>query len=225
MTAAILVIEDETNIADLLRMGLSQEGFLVETAPSGTLGLQAARSLRPGLVILDLMLPDIDGFDVCSRLRALADPLILILTARDALADRVRGLELGADDYLSKPFHFEELLARIHALFRRRRAQHVGDALRVADLILNPETRTVRRGDQEIVLTTREFDLLRLLMSHPHRVYERTSLLSLVWGGDYERDSNVVDVYIRRLRDKVERSSDGPALIHTIRGVGYTLRG
>jgi DNA-binding response OmpR family regulator len=224
MTTRILVIEDEAHIADFLKMGLTHEGFHVETAASVAQGLAAAEERRPDLVVLDLMLPDGDGFDACARLRSRRDLLILMLTARDALADRVKGLEMGADDYLVKPFHFEELLARIRALLRRHKAQASSKEIRVGNLSLDPETRIVRRGEREISLTAREFDLLRLLMSHPHRVYEREQLLDLVWGHEYERESNVVDVYIRRLREKVDRDGE-TALLHTVRSVGYVLRG
>lgn len=225
MPTRVLVIDDEANIADVLRMGLELEGFAVDVAVTGEEGLKLHEALRPELIVLDLMLPDVDGFEVCSRIRSLGDALILMLTARDAMTDRVRGLDLGADDYLVKPFQFPELLARIRALLRRRPGSAATEAIRVQDLMLHPLTRTVRRGDRPIELTVREFDLLRLMMSRPHRVFDRATLLKLVWGDEFERDSNVVDVFIRRLRDKVDRGGEGPPLIHTVRGVGYVLRG
>ena len=222
MAERVLVIEDEAKIADLLRRGLIYEGYQVEVASDGETGLALARDHSPDLVILDLMLPGIDGLEVCRRLRAASDVPILILTAKDAVSDRVKGLDSGADDYLVKPFAFEELLARLRAL-RRRRPAEAQEILRFADLSLNTATREVRRGDRLIELTAKEFDVLELFMRHPRQVLTRDILYERIWGYDFGGESNIIEVYIRYLRSKLEQNGE-PRLLHTVRGVGYALR-
>ena len=223
MPEHILVIEDDPRIADLLRRGLIYEGYAVTVLGDGPAGLAAARDHPPDLVLLDLMLPGMDGLTVCQRLRAASDVPILILTARDAVPDRVKGLDAGADDYVVKPFSFDELLARIRALLRRRRPATEREALRFADLTLNPETREVYRGDRRIELTAREFEILQLFMEHPRQVLTRETLYDRIWGYDFGGESNIIEVYIRYLRSKLEEGG-APRLIQTVRGVGYALR-
>lgn len=222
MTEQILVIEDEQKISDFLRRGLTYEGFRVEIANDGETGLKAARDNPPHVVILDVMLPGLDGVEVCRRLRAAGPIPILMLTAKDSVADRVRGLESGADDYLVKPFAFEELIARVRALLRR--AHPVEETvLKFADLTLNVSTREVTRGSRKIDLTTKEFDLLHFFLRHPRQVLTRELIYDRIWGYDFGGESNILEVYIRYLRSKIE-SGDEPRLIQTVRGVGYVLR-
>jgi two-component system, OmpR family, response regulator MprA len=223
MPEQILVIEDDPQIADLLRRGLIYEGYSVEVAPDGLLGLNAARDRPPNLVLLDLMLPGMDGLTVCQRLRTASDVPILILTARDAVPDRVKGLDAGADDYVVKPFNFDELLARVRALLRRRAPQTNQEALRFADLTLNPDTHEVFRAGRRIELTAREFEMLLLFLQHPRQVLTRDVLYDRIWGYDFGGESNIIEVYIRYLRSKLEESGE-PRLIQTVRGVGYALR-
>ncbi len=206
-----------------LRRGLIYEGYSVEVAADGSAGLTAARDRPPNVVLLDLMLPGMDGLTVCARLRAASDVPILILTARDAVPDRVKGLDAGADDYVVKPFNFDELLARIRALLRRRAPSANEEVLRVADLTLNPDTHEVFRGDRRIDLTAREFELLSLFMQHPRQVLTRDVLYDRIWGYDFGGESNIIEVYIRYLRSKLEEGG-APRLIQTVRGVGYALR-
>ena len=222
MAERVLVVEDEGRIADLLRRGLIYEGYQVEVAPDGETGLALARDHSPDLVILDLMLPGIDGLEVCRRLRAAGDVPILILTAKDAVTDRVKGLDSGADDYLVKPFAFEELLARLRALGRRRPVESQ-ETLRFADLSLNTATREVRRKDRLIDLTAKEFDVLELFLRHPRQVLTRDILYERIWGYDFGGESNIIEVYVRYLRSKLEGDGDS-RLLHTVRGVGYVLR-
>ncbi len=220
----ILVVDDDPEIVSLLRRGLIYEGYTAEVVPDGEAGLAAARDRPPDVVLLDLMLPGIDGLSVCRRLRAAGDTPILILTAKDAVADRVAGLDAGADDYLVKPFSFDELLARIRALLRRRQAAAGShEVLRFADLVVDPATREVRRSQQRIELTAREFDVLTLLLQHPRQVITRAVLYDRIWGYDFGSESNIIDVYIRNLRNKLEANGKN-RLIHTVRGVGYALR-
>jgi len=223
MPEHILVIEDDPSIADLLRRGLIYEGYSVQVASDGPAGLTAARDRLPDLVLLDLMLPGMDGLTVCARLRAASDVPILILTAKDAVPDRVRGLDAGADDYVVKPFSFDELVARIRALLRRRQPASEQDVLRFADLSVNPVTREVFRGTRRLELTAREFDLLLLFMQHPRQVLTRDTLYDRIWGYDFGGESNIIEVYIRYLRSKLEEGGE-PRLIQTVRGVGYALR-
>ena len=219
----ILVIEDEHRIADLLRRGLIYEGYEVEVARDGEAGLTAARDRPPDLVLLDLLLPGIDGLTVCKRLRSASDVPILILTAKDAVPERVAGLDAGADDYVVKPFSFDELLARIRALLRRRQPQVADETLTFADLRLSPASHEVFRGERRIELTAREFELLTLFLQHPKQVLTRDVLYDRIWGYDFGGESNIIEVYIRYLRAKLEEGGE-PRLIHTVRGVGYALR-
>ena len=222
MSEKILVIEDEQKIADLLRRGFTYEGFRVEVCHDGETGLKAARDNPPDLVVLDWMLPGLDGLEVCRRLRAGGALPILMLTAKDAVSDRVKGLDSGADDYVTKPFAFEELLARVRALLRRVRATDE-TVFRFADLTLNVNTREVLRGERKLDLTTKEFDLLHFFMRHPRQVLTREMIYDRVWGYDFGGESNILEVYVRYLRSKLE-TGGGARLIQTVRGVGYALR-
>jgi two-component system response regulator MprA len=195
----------------------------VELTAHGEGGLTAARDRPPDLVLLDLMLPGIDGLTVCKRLRSANDVPILILTAKEAVPDRVAGLDAGADDYLVKPFNFDELLARIRALLRRRQPATAQETLRFAGLTLNPSTREVFRGNRRIELTAREFELLALFMQHPKQVLTRDIIYDRIWNYDFGGESNIIEVYIRYLRSKLEEGGE-PRLIQTVRGVGYALR-
>ena len=223
MAARVLVVEDDAGVAEMLRRNLAYEGFGVEVARDGPAGLAGARDLAPDLVILDVMLPKLDGFEVVRRLRAAGDDIpVLMLTARDAVDDRVRGLEGGADDYLVKPFAFREMLARINALLRRR-AGAERETLRVADLELDLVARRAVRAGRPIDLSTTEFELLAHFLRHPDQVLSRDRILERVWGDDFGGESNVIEVYVGYLRRKLE--ADGrPRLIQTVRGVGYVLR-
>lgn len=227
MNERILVIEDDPAVRALLRRGLKFEGYDVEVAENGETGLRIARDNMPSAIILDLMLPGIDGLEVCRRLRAESNVPIIMLTARDAVADRITGLDAGADDYVPKPFAFDELLARLRALFRRNQHEAQSDALRYADLSLNVKNRQVFRGEgdsqEEIQLTAREFDLLELFMRHPNQVLTRELIYEHIWNYDFGGESNIIEVYIRYLRSKLEASGK-PRLIQTVRGVGYALR-
>lgn len=219
----VLVIEDEAKIANFLWRGLIYEGYSVATAMDGESGLSAARDSPPDLVILDLMLPDISGLEVCRRLREVSNVPILILTAKDAISDRVKGLDSGADDYLVKPFAFDELLARLRALRRRHQPVDGQETLHFADLTLNTATREVVRGSRRIELTAKEFDVLKVFMGHPRQVLTRDILYERIWGYDFGGESNIIEVYIRYLRSKLEAANES-RLLHTVRGVGYVLR-
>ncbi|MGH6898980.1 MAG: response regulator transcription factor [Geminicoccaceae bacterium] len=221
----VLLVEDDERIIEFVRRGLEAEGYQVEVARNGRDALQRARSPTCQLIILDLLLPDLDGRDVCRQLRAaeLGTP-ILMLTALDTLDDKVRGLRMGADDYLAKPFAFEELVARVQALARRRAAYRDDQlVLSTHDLVLDRGTREVRRGDRPIQLTPREFALLECLMRAPGKVLSRPQILEKVWGCSKDPLTNVVDVYIRQLRRKLDRDAPVP-LIQTVRGFGYKIR-
>lgn len=222
MSEQILVIEDEPKIAGFIHRGLTYEGFRVQVANDGEAGLSAARENLPDLIVLDVMLPGLDGIEVCRRLRAGGPVPILMLTAKDAVADRVKGLESGADDYLTKPFAFEELLARVRALLRRVRPNEE-TILKFADLTLNVSTRQVTRGVRKVDLTTKEFDLLHFFMMHPRQVLTRELIYDRIWGYDFGGESNILEVYVRYLRTKLE-TKDEVRLLQTIRGVGYVLR-
>ncbi|HEY2333889.1 MAG TPA: response regulator transcription factor [Solirubrobacterales bacterium] len=218
----VLVVEDDVEIADVLRRSLRQEGYEVRTSADGVDALDVATGFVPDLVVLDLGLPRLDGVEVCRRLRAEGDVPILMLTARAETEDRVGGLDSGADDYLVKPFERQELLARIRALLRRRPPRGAA-SLTVADLMLNPDTREVRRGDRELELTNREFELLEYLMRNERLVVSRERLLDDVWGYDPTAATNTIDVFISNLRRKLE-AGDEPRLLHTKRGAGYVLK-
>jgi DNA-binding response OmpR family regulator len=218
----VLVVEDDAEITDVLRRSLRHEGYEVRTAGDGVEALDVASEFVPDLVVLDLGLPRLDGIEVCRQLRAEGDVPILILTARTETADRVTGLDSGADDYLVKPFERQEFLARIRALLRRRPPR--GSAsLRVGDLTLNPDTREVRRSDREIELTNREFELLEYLMRNERLVVSRERLLDEVWGYDPMAATNTIDVFISNLRRKLEAGGE-PRLLHTKRGAGYVVK-
>jgi len=223
MTPHILVIEDEVKLARFIELELSSEGYEVAVANDGMAGLALARESTPDLIILDWMLPGISGVEICRRLRATGNSIpIILLTAKDEVSDRVAGLDAGADDYVVKPFSIEELLARIRAHLRRTQETNE-DVLQFADLSLNRLTRQVYRGKRTIELTAKEFDLLEYLLSHPRQVFSREQILEKVWGYDFMGDSNIIEVYIRYLRLKLEENNQN-RLIHTVRSVGYVLR-
>lgn len=220
--AKILIIEDEPDIADFVKRGLVDSGFEVEVAGTGIQGLEVAQSSHPDLVVLDLILPDMDGIDVCRELRSSGDMGIVILTARHLVGERVHGLEAGADDYLPKPFAFEELLARIRAVLRRRSTSKEG-IVRVGDLEVDIERRQVRRGNRSIVLTTREFELLKLLAQNAGKPLRREFLIQRIWGYDFEGETDPLKVYINFLRRKLNAQGEAD-LIQTVLGFGYVLR-
>ncbi len=222
MGTKILVIEDDEAIVRFVRRGLTYENYEVEVATDGLTGLQKAQQDPPDLVVLDLMLPGLDGMEVCRRLRAGSNVPILMLTARDSVNDRVMGLDMGADDYMVKPFNLDELLARIRALLRRTKPA-VPQVLRFADLELDTGTRQARRGERVITLTSKEYDLLELFLLHPRQVLTRDFIFDRVWGYDFGGASNIIEVYMRYLRQKLEEQGE-PRLLHTVRGVGYVLR-
>ncbi|MFQ5594238.1 MAG: response regulator transcription factor [Anaerolineae bacterium] len=222
MTERILIVEDEVPIADFIRRGLLLDDYAVEVAYDGYEGLNKAVENSPDLIILDIMLPGIDGLEVCRQVRRQSDVPIIMLTAKDAVPDRVAGLEAGADDYLVKPFAFDELMARIRALLRRHRPT-TSEELKFAGLRLNPATREVYRDNRSIDLTAKEYDLLELFMRHPRQVLTRDTIYEQVWGYDFGGESNIIEVYIRYLRSKLEAEGES-RLIQTVRGVGYTLR-
>jgi two-component system response regulator MprA len=218
----VLVVEDDADIADVLRRSLRNEGYEVKTSADGVDALDVAAGFVPDLVVLDLGLPRLDGIEVCRQLRLDGDVPILMLTARAETDDRVSGLDSGADDYLVKPFERQELLARIRALLRRRPPRGTA-SLTVGDLQLNPDTREVRRGEREIELTNREFELLEFLMRNERLVISRERLLDEVWGYDPMAATNTIDVFISNLRRKLEAGGE-PRLLHTKRGAGYVLK-
>ncbi len=221
--AHILVIDDDPAITSLLRRGLAYDGYTLTIAATGIEGLNLARSAPPDLVILDVMLPEMDGLTVLQRLRT-ADPRlpVILLTARDAPADQVEGLERGADDYVVKPFTFEVLLARVRALLRRQQHERP-PVLRFADLMLDTGSHNVQRGPRTVTLTSLEFTLLQQFLAHPQQVLPKELLLDRVWGYDFGGNANVVEVYVKQLRQKLEAGGE-PRLLHTIRGAGYVLR-
>jgi DNA-binding response OmpR family regulator len=221
-TTRILVVDDEEAIVDFVSMGLRYEGFEVAAADGGREALRQFREFAPHLVILDWMLPDHDGIAVCKELRSVSDVPILMLTARGEVEDKVQGLESGADDYLPKPFKFQELLARVRAMLRRAGLDQ-GRLLVFGDLALDTATRQITLAGRPIELTRREFDLLELLMRRPRRVYSREQLLDQLWGWDYAGDTNVVEVHVSALRAKL--GDRDRRLIRTVRGIGYALGG
>ncbi len=223
--ARILVVDDEPNITELVSMALRYEGFEVDVASDGRSALGKATTFRPHLIVLDVMLPDLDGFGVLKRIRADGHPVsVVFLTARDATEDKISGLTLGGDDYVTKPFSVEELVARVRAVLRRTNGGPGAGSSRLtfADLELDEDTREVWRGDEPIELTATEFKLLRYLMLNARRVLSKAQILDHVWQYDFGGDANVVETYISYLRKKVDKVE--PRLIHTVRGVGYTLR-
>jgi two-component system, OmpR family, response regulator MprA len=220
----LLVVDDEPPMRAALKRALELGGFKVSLAGDGAEGLSAAESVRPDLVVLDILMPGVDGFEVCRAMRARGDRTpILMLTARDAVADRVEGLEAGADDYLPKPFALEELLARVRALLRRTTQPNDQQPLRFADLEMDPVSYTVRRGDRVLELTRTEHLLLELFLENPRRVLPRQLIFDRVWDYDFGPRSKALNVYVSYLRKKTEAGGE-PRLIHTVRGVGYVLR-
>ncbi|MFC5652375.1 response regulator transcription factor [Paenibacillus solisilvae] len=227
MRPHILVVDDDEKIISLLRRSLAFEGYEVATASNGLEGLKLMLASDPNLLILDVMMPQVDGWEVCRRVREGGSTVpILMLTAKDDITDRVRGLDLGADDYLVKPFALEELLARVRALLRRKsdKIEESTSRLQFEDLILDLDSREAVRSGRRIDLTAKEFDLLLLLMQNPRRVLTRDTIMDKIWGYDYSGESNVLEVYIAMLRQKTEDGTD-KRLIQTVRGTGYVLRG
>lgn len=219
----ILLVEDEAKLAQFIELELKYEGYNVTVVNDGLSGLSNARESDPDLILLDWMLPGMSGVDICKRLRQTGNNVpIILLTAKDDIGDRVAGLDAGADDYIVKPFNLEELLARVRANLRRNQ-QDDPDLLEFLDLTLNSNTRQVFRGDRLIELTAKEFDLLEYLMSHPKQVLTRDQILERVWGYDFMGDSNIIEVYVRYLRLKLEAEKE-KRIIQTVRGVGYILR-
>ncbi|MEX2426313.1 MAG: response regulator transcription factor [Thermomicrobiaceae bacterium] len=228
--ANILIVEDERSIASFLRRGLVFEGYDVRVTDSGAEALSITRDTQVDLIVLDIMLPgDIDGVEVCRRIREAGDQVpILMLTARDEVADRVGGLDAGADDYMVKPFAFEELLARLRALLRRKetrdvREEDIPESFSYSDLVLDTTTRYAFRGERQIELTAREFDLLLLFLRHPQQVMTRELIMERIWGDDFPGESNVLEVTISNLRRRLEAEGES-RLLQTVRGVGYALR-
>ena len=219
----ILIVEDEEKLAKFVQLELGYEGYDVTVANDGLSGLMAARDNEPDLVLLDWMMPGLTGVEVCRRLRATGAMMpVILLTAKDGIEDRVAGLDAGADDYVVKPFSIEELLARVRAHLRRNQPEDP-ESFQFADLTLSRKTREVKRGDRNIELTAKEFDLLDYLISHPKQVLTRDRILEEVWGYDFMGDSNIIEVYIRYLRLKLESENES-RLIQTVRGVGYVMR-
>lgn len=221
----ILLVDDEPAFLAALRRRFQLEGFQITTAVTGLMALEEFAANQPNLVVLDVMLPEMDGFEVARKIRAQHDTPILMLTARDSVRDRVDGLECGADDYLVKPFAFEELLARVRALLRRVKAevQPAESILQAGHWSLNKQTYQAFRGSELLSLTPREFELMAFFLTYPNQVMTRERIFTDVWGYDHEGSSNVIDVYVRSLRDKLE-GPEHPRLLHTVRGVGYVLR-
>ncbi len=222
MNERILIIEDDPAILKVLQRGLAYEGYAVDIATDGRTGLNLAHDHHPDLVILDWMLPGMDGLEVCRRLRLQGGLPILMLTAKDTIQDRVQGLDAGADDYIVKPFNLDELTARMRALLRRTQTER-NQVYQFADLTMDTSSRQVSRGKRLVNLTAKEYELLELFLRHPRQVLTREVIFDRVWGYDFGGESNVLEVYIRYLRQKLE-AEDEPRLIHTIRSVGYVLR-
>lgn len=223
MSSHILIVEDEAKLAQFIELELKYEGYQVTAANDGFTGITIAREIKPDLIILDWMLPGLSGLELCRRLRTTGDKVpIILLTAKDDVSDRVAGLDAGADDYVLKPFSLEELLARVRAHLRRTQEPNP-DLLVFEDLSLNRSTREVFRDNRAIELTAKEFDLLEYLIAHPRQVLTRDRILETVWGYDFMGDSNIIEVYIRYLRLKLEANHE-KRLIQTVRGVGYVLR-
>ena len=223
MAGRILIVEDEAAIARFVELELRHEGYQVDKAEEGRAGLEQALAGQYDLVLLDIMLPGLSGLEVLRRLRREKDTPVILLTARDTVMDKVSGLDMGADDYITKPFAIEELLARIRTALRKRPAKAPEPVLTLGPIAMDTARRQVRCNGQAVELTTREFDVLRLFLENPEIVLSRETFLSRVWGYDYVGETNVVDVYIRYLRSKLDAAC-GKSLIHTVRGVGYVLR-
>ena len=219
MAKKVLLVDDDPSILDFISLGLRYEGFEVLIAKNGSEALELSCQNKPDLAVLDWMLPDLPGTEVCRQLRADSDIYIIMLTARDDIPDRVEGLKAGADDYLVKPFHLDELLARIEAGLRRQNKQNVSNLVSFLSLTINRDTYEVNRGYKRIVLTPTEFKLLLLFVEHPRQVFSKDTILDRVWGYDYTGDTNIVEVYIGYLRKKLGK----PPLIYTVRGIGYVL--
>jgi DNA-binding response OmpR family regulator len=223
MTAHILLVEDDVKLARFVELELTSEGYKVSVANDGMTGITLARESAPDLAILDWMVPGLTGVELCRRLRATGSKIpVILLTAKDEVNDRVTGLDAGADDYVVKPFSIEELLARVRAHLRRTQ-EDSSDVLQFDDLRLNRRTREVFRGSTALELTAKEFDLLEYLMSNPRQVFTRDQILEKVWGYDFVGDSNIIEVYVRYVRLKLEANNE-KRLIQTIRGIGYALR-
>jgi DNA-binding response OmpR family regulator len=217
-----LIVDDEPQIVDFLQLGFEYEGFNVVVATNGPEALRAATTQKFDIIILDVMLPGLNGLEITRQLRPLKDTAIIMLTAREEIDDRVAGLDLGADDYVTKPFAFKELMARVRAVLRRH-GKNYGDVLSFHGITLDRVTRIVTRDEHPIELTPREFDLLELFLMHPRQVLTRDSILARVWGYDYSGDDNIIEVYVRHLREKL--GDNPPLLLQTVRGIGYALRG
>ena len=217
-----LIVDDEPQIVDFLQMGFTYEGFRVFAALTGPEAIQAAAAHKPDIIILDIMLPSVDGLEVTRQIRKTHDTAIIMLTAKDDIDDRVAGLDLGADDYVTKPFAFKELMARVRAVLRRH-GNNFADILTFHGITLDRGTRIVTHDEQPIELTPREFDLLELFLMHPRQVLTRDIILARVWGYEYVGDDNIIEVYVRHLREKLD--DNPPRLLQTVRGIGYTLRG
>jgi DNA-binding response OmpR family regulator len=228
-TQSVLIVEDEENLRVALQFNLEQEGYDVHSAPDGLTGLDIARRERPDLLILDVMLPGMSGYDICREVRKDSNVPILMLTAKSEEIDKVVGLELGADDYVTKPFSVRELIARVHALLRRHHGDlagaSVGEPIRAGDLAVDLAGHVVRKGDEIVDLKPREFDLLALLVANPGRAYSRAQILESVWGYNYIGDERTVDVHVRWLRQKIEDEPSEPRRIVTVRGLGYRFEG
>lgn len=218
----VLIVDDEPQIVDFLQMGFAYEGFSVFAVLTGSEAVQAAAAHRPDIIILDIMLPGLDGLEITRQIRKTHDTAIIMLTAKDDIDDRVAGLDVGADDYVTKPFAFKELMARVRAVMRRN-GNNVADLLTFHGITLDRGTRIVTHDGQAVELTPREFDLLELFLMHPRQVLTRDVILARVWGYDYFGDDNIIEVYIRHLREKL--NDNPPQLLQTVRGIGYTLRG
>ncbi|MDQ6781659.1 MAG: response regulator transcription factor [Candidatus Eremiobacteraeota bacterium] len=222
-TPRVAVIDDERHIRTLLEIGLADEGFAVRTASDGALGLTLVREWKPDVIVLDVMMPKIDGIALLPMVRRLTEAPVVMLSAKSEIADKIEGLGAGADDYLAKPFEFSELVARLKTALRRPKLAK-NSVLRYADLVVDTEARLVSRGGRQIELSQREYDLLSALLRNSGRVFTRDQLLDMVWGADRDIGPGTVETYISYLRAKVDQGSDN-RLIHTIRGVGYSLRG
>ncbi len=218
----VLLVDDEPHIVEFLRMGFEYEGFEIAVATDGEEAVRQTLTMKPDVIILDVMLPLLSGLEAARRIRPATDAAIIMLTARDELDDRIAGLDIGADDYVTKPFAFKELMARVRAVLRRR-GKSLDRVLAFSDISLDRETRVVTRAGRATELTPREFELLELFLSHPRQTLTREVILARIWGYDYEGDDNVIEVFVRHLREKLD--DNPPRLIQTVRGVGYALRG